>query len=178
TLTQTFYQHNMYSRLDYRMLNSLRFFGSWNYGYSRTRGTLGQPDSAWGQLSSCGANNCNGSGTDPSSLRSDNGTVNPLSVYAFGGDWTPNSKTVISSRFGYFFYNNETRGTPTGVRYFYDNSVAKSDPTKTPDPCTKDLTGACLPSTVVNSSGFSNIPSTYATFFDAFKRKSTNTDVS
>jgi len=35
-----------------------------------------------------------------------------------------------------------------------------------------------LPSTVVNSSGFSNIPSTYATFFDAFKRKSVNTEVS
>jgi hypothetical protein len=200
TLTQTFVQHNMYNRLDYRLLNSVRLFGSWNYAYSRTQGTLGQPDSAVGQLSGCGTLNCNGSGTDPSSLRSDNGTVNPLSVYAFGGDWTPTSKLLVSSRFGYFFNNNETRGTPTGVRYLYDNALVTSNgncvggvtspcvPVRTPptpqnplpaNPCTADLSGVCFPGTApFNGSGFFNIPSTYATYFDAFKRKSLNTDVS
>jgi len=178
TLTQTFYQHNWYTRLDYRVANSLRLYGSWNYAYSRTKGTLGKPLSAYGQLAPCGstaagvAQNCNGSSTDPASLRPDNGSVNPLSVYSFGGDWTPTSKLLASVRYGYFFYNNETRGTPTGGRYVYDNSVVGGAS------CTKDVTGACIPAAAINSAGFSNIPSTYATFFDAFKRKSWNADVS
>jgi outer membrane receptor protein involved in Fe transport len=162
-LSRTFLQHNMFNRLDFRAFDSLRVFGDWNYAYSRTQGQLGSPDSAYGQLNT-------GASTDPSTFRSDNGTVNPLSVYSFGGDWTPTSKLLISGRYGYFFSNNETRGTPTGTQYNYDTTVNASS---------TDLTGAPFPSTTpFNTVGFANIPSNFATFFDAFKRKSFNVDAS
>jgi hypothetical protein len=188
TLTDNFDQHNAYNRLDYRVANSLRLFGSWNYAFSRTQGQLGVADSAYGQVNS-------GASTDPNTLRGDRGTVNPLSVYAFGGDWTPTSKLLVSSRFGYFFSNNESRGTATGIRDVYDSAVVASngtyaDPsTKTLDPnnvksnpCTRDITNTkCIgdidPS-AINVNGFSNIPTTFSTHFDALKRKSVNTDVS
>jgi len=162
TLTNNYVQHNMYNRLDYRALNSVRLFGSWNYGYSRTSGQLVAPDSAYGQTNTQAT-------TDPTTLRADNGVVQPLSLYSFGGDWTPNSKMVVQSRFGYFFYNTESRGTPSGIRYLYDTTVNAS---------TKDINGNPLPASVFNTAGFANIPSNFATQFDAFKRKSTNTDVS
>src|SRR5207248_11041207 len=139
--------------------SSLNLFGSWNYGYSRTQGTLGNPDSAYGQLNA-------GASTDPSSLRPDAGSVNPLSVYVFGGDWTPTSKLVVSARYGYFFNNNETRGRPTGIQYSYNGNTVNSS--------TKDVFGNAFPSSSFNSGGFSNIPSTFTTFFDAYKRKSFN----
>jgi len=162
TLTDNFVQHNMYNRLDYRVLNSLRLFGSWNYAYSRTSGQLVAPDSAIGQVNTQAS-------TDPSTLRADNGVVSPLSIYSFGGDWTPTSKLVVQSRYGYFFYNNESRGTPTGIRYLYDTTVNASS---------KDINGNPFPASVFNTGGFANIPSNFATEFDAFKRKSSNTDVS
>jgi hypothetical protein len=162
TLKDTFTQHNLYSRLDYRMFNSLNLFGSWNYGYSRTEGALGVPDSAYGQTNA-------GASTNVNTLNPKLGTVNPLSLYAFGGDWTPTSKLVISSRFGYFFYNNETRGTPQGIRYVYDATVNSSS---------VDLNGNPFPSSAFNTNGFATMPSNFSTLFDAYKRKSVNSDVS
>ena len=111
TLTQTSTQHNAYNRLDYGVTSNLRLFGSWNYGYSRTTGTLG------GQDSNIVGQRNTGSSTDPNTLRSDAGSVNPLSVLSFGGDWTPTAKLVVSARYGYFFNNNEQRGTPQGLRF-------------------------------------------------------------
>jgi outer membrane receptor protein involved in Fe transport len=163
-LSSTFLQHNMFNRLDFRAVNSLRLFGEWNYAYSRTQGQLGSPDSAIGQLNT-------GASTDPSTFRSDNGTVNPLSVYSFGGDWTPTSKLLISGRYGYFFSNNESRGKPVGTRYIYDTTVNAGS---------KDLTvnQGPFPASSFNTAGFANIPNNVATAFDAFKRKSFNVDAS
>jgi hypothetical protein len=162
TLSNTYTQHNMYNRLDYRLINSVRLFGSWNYGYSRTAGQLVAPDSAYGQVNTSAS-------TDPNTLRSDAGFVNPQSIYSVGGDWTPTSKLVVQSRYGYFFYNNESRGTPTGIRYIYDTTVNASS---------KDVNGNPFPASSFNTGGFATIPSNFSTRFDAFKRKSTNTDVS
>jgi Carboxypeptidase regulatory-like domain/TonB dependent receptor len=162
-LSSTFLQHNMFNRLDFRAFDSLRLFGDWNYAYSRTQGQLGSPDSAYGQLNT-------GASTDPGTFRSDNGTVNPLSVYSFGGDWTPTSKLLISGRYGYFFSNNESRGKPVGTRYIYDATVKATS---------QDLSGATFPAnTPFNTAGFANIPNNVATAFDAFKRKSFNVDAS
>jgi hypothetical protein len=152
----------MYNRLDYGVTNSLRLFGSWNYGYSRTTGQLGAPDSAYGQRNT-------GASTDPNTLRSDNGSVNPLSVYAFGGDWTPTAKLVVSARYGYFFNNNEQRGIPVGTRYVYQTTVNASS---------RDLAGNAFPSSSFNTAGYANIPSNLAYAFDAYKRKSFNADAS
>ena len=79
-------------------------------------GQLGAPDSAIGQVNT-------GATVDPTTLRPDFGTVNPLSIYSFGGDWTPSSALLVNARYGYFFSNNSTRGTPTGIRYVYDRDL-------------------------------------------------------
>jgi hypothetical protein len=162
TLTQTRTDHNAYNRLDYGVFNSLRLFGSWNDGYFRTTGALGGQDSPAGQVNT-------GRTTDPNTLRADSGSVNPIAVYAFGGDWTPNAKLVVSARYGYFFNNTEARGTPIGLRYSY---------TSTANASTLDLAGGTVPAAFQNTMGFANIPSNLATTFDAYKRKSTNADVS
>ena len=161
-LSQSYVQHNMYNRLDFRAFNSLRLFGSWNYAYSRLQGQLGSEDSAFGQPNP-------GATSDPNKFRPDNGTVSPLAVYDFGGDWTPTSKLVISARYGYFFLNNESRGIPSGSRYIYDATVNATS---------KDLAGNPFPASAFNINGFSNIPNNFSTHFDAFKRKSFNVDAS
>ncbi|MCU1284034.1 MAG: TonB-dependent receptor, plug [Acidobacteriales bacterium] len=168
-LSQNTIQHNLYSRLDYRMSDRLRLFAGWNYGYSRVKGSLGSPDSAYGQRNA-------GSGVDPNTIRPDAGTVNPLSVYTFGGDWTPTSKLVVSSRIGYFFSNSEQRGTPVGVQYSYNGTAVNAS--------SVDAGGNPVPNSTVNgvpvyqSGAFTNIPSTFKSFFDAYKRRTYNADAS
>ncbi|MCU1259564.1 MAG: TonB-dependent receptor, plug [Bryobacterales bacterium] len=162
TLTSSYTQHNAYNRLDYGALSTLRLFGSWNYAYSRTTGQLGQPDSAYGQVNA-------GATTDPNTLRADAGSVNPSSVYTFGGDWTPTSRLVVSVRYGYFFNNNEQRGTPVGTRFVYQSTV---------NAASKDLAGNAFPASSFNQTSFANIPTNLATAYDAYKRNGLNADVS
>ncbi len=162
TLTQTYTQHNAYNRLDYGMSDQVRLFGAWNYGYSRRTGQLGGQDSVIGQRNT-------GATTDPNTFRSDSGSVNPLSLYTFGGDWTPSARMVISGRYGYFFTNNAQRGIPEGTRYVYQTTVNASS---------IDLAGQAFPASSFNTSGFANIPSNLAFVYDAFKRKSFNGDFS
>jgi outer membrane receptor protein involved in Fe transport len=162
TLTQSYVQHNAYNRLDYGPFNTVRLFAAWNYAYSRTTGTLGVPDSAAGQTNT-------GATTDPNTLRADAGSVNPLSVYSFGGDWTPTSRLVVSARYGYFFSNNEQRGTPVGTRDVYEATVNASS---------KDLAGNAFPASSFNTNGFFNIPDNLATSYDAYKRHGLNVDAS
>jgi outer membrane receptor protein involved in Fe transport len=162
TLTQTTTTQNAYNRLDYGVTNSLRVFGSWNYGYFRTTGSLGGQDSPAGQVNT-------GRTTDPNTLRADAGSVNPLSIYTFGGDWTPTAKLVVSARYGYFFNNTEQRGTPVGTRYSYGSTANAT---------TLGLDGSQIPAAFQNTSGFANIPSNLATAYDSYKRKSVNADVS
>jgi outer membrane receptor protein involved in Fe transport len=161
-LTYNYTQHNLYNRFNYRVLDSLRLFGAWNYAYSRNTGTLGAPDSAWGQRNT-------GATTDPNTLRSDAGSVNPLSVFSAGGDWTPTARLVVGVRYGYFFQNNEQRGTPIGTRYVYQSTVNSSS---------KDLAGNPFPASSFNTAGFANIPNNLATSYDDYKRKSIGTDLS
>jgi hypothetical protein len=163
-LTRTTTTHNAYNRLDYGVTNSLRLFGSWNYGYWRQTGTLSGADAV------PGSNYVNTSRTtDPSTLRADAGSVNPLAIWTFGGDWTPTPKLVVSARYGYYFNNTEQRGTPSGTRYLYNNTVNASS---------VDLAGQAFPSSSFNNSGFANIPSNLATAYDAYKRKGLNVDTS
>jgi outer membrane receptor protein involved in Fe transport len=162
TLTQTRTDQNAYNRVDYGVTNSLRVFGSWNYGYFRQTGTLGGQDSPAGQVNT-------GRTTDPNTLRADAGSVNPLSILTFGGDWTPTAKLVVSARYGYYFNNTEQRGTPVGVRYSYASTANAT---------TLGLDGSVVPAAYQNTSGFANIPSNLATAFDSYKRKSFNGDAS
>jgi hypothetical protein len=162
TLTQSSISHNAFNRLDYRLMDKITMFASWNYGYFRSTGILGQPDSTTGALNA-------GASTDPNTLRSDTGNVNPNSLFTFGGEWTPTSKLDVTVRYGRFFNNNEQRGTPVGTRYVYQTSVNASS---------SDLGGAAFPSTAFNSAGFANIPTNLATVYDAYKRNSFTVDAS
>jgi outer membrane receptor protein involved in Fe transport len=155
-------QHNAYNRLDYGLSNRLRLYAAWNYSYWRQTGTLGGQDSAFGQRNT-------GSSTDPNTFRADAGSVNPLSTLSYGGDWTPTSKLVVSARYGYFFSNTGQRGVPIGNRYLYQATVNASS---------KDLAGQPFPTSSFNTTGYANIPSNFATIFDAYKRKSVNADAS
>ncbi len=162
-LSQNVTTHNAYNRLDYRLSDRLRLAGSWNYAYSRAIGQLAFPDSAYGQVNT-------GATTDPGTLRPDNGYVRPLSLYGFNGDWTPTSKLLVSARYGYFFSNTSTRGTPVGIRYIYERTLNANS---------RDVNNNPFPSNaLLNNTGFSNIPNNFTTIFDVFKRKSFNTDVS
>ncbi len=160
TLSLANLQHNAFNRLDYRLRNSINLFASWNYGYFRTTGLLSGADSTIGQLNAS-------SGTDPNTLRSDTGSVQPNALWSFGGDWTPTSKATITVRYGRFFNNVEQRGTPVGTRYVYQASVNANS---------KDLAGNPFPSSSFNSAGFGNIPSNLATVYDAYKRNSFTVD--
>ena len=160
---QTFLQHNAYNRLDFRASDNLRFNGSWNYAYTRVSGALPAPDSATGQVNS-------GATIDPTTLRSDQGVVSPQSIFSAGGDWKPTSQLLVAGHFGYFFKNFATRGTPSGIRYVYDNAL---------NAASRDLDGNPFPSNApLNSAGYSNMPSNVTTLYDVYKRKTVNIDLS
>ena len=162
-MTQNFTQHNAFNRLDYRVSDKLRLFGSWNYAYSRLSGALPAPDSAIGQVNT-------GATTDPTTLRPDAGAVNPFALYSFSGDWVPSSKILVNARYGYFFTNFSSRGVPTLTRYVYDTNL---------NAATRDINNNPFPANApFNPTGFSNVPANFRTYYDAFKRKTFNTDLS
>src|SRR5580700_2661249 len=104
---------NLLNRLDYQPFAKLHLYAGWQYGYSRITGQLpATPDSVTGQVNPA-------AGTNPANYRPDTGSVNPSNIFNFGGDWTPNSRTVVGVRYGYFYYNTEDRGLPSGIRDVY-----------------------------------------------------------
>jgi hypothetical protein len=163
-MSQTSNQHNATNKLDLAVNDKLRLNSFWNYGYARVTGALPSPDSAMGQINS-------GATVDPNTFRSDQGVVTPLSLFNTGGDWTPTSKLLVTGRFGYFYSNFATRGTPSGIRYDYQTPGLSA--------ATRDVNNNPFPSNApFNTTGFSNIPSNFGTQYDIFKRQSFNGDLS
>jgi len=182
TFTTRYTQQNALNRLDYQPYSKLHLYGSWQYGYSRATGQLPlTPDSSTGQRNTS-------AGVDPATIRGDTGNVYPSSIFNFGGDWTPNSRVVVSARYGYFFYNTEDRGKPSGTRYSYVNDLIQETPgcaAVTPPTCSVGLDGKPIVPAgssplagFVHPATFSNISSNFQTIFDAFKRKAFSTDLS
>src|SRR6266478_2246045 len=191
SFTRSYTAHNMLNRLDYQPFSKLHLNAAWQYGYSRIKGALPTyPDSASGQANPIATQ-------DPTTFRPDTGTVLPSNIFNFGGDWTPNSRTVISAKYGYFYYNTEDRGLPHGVRYVYQNVLTQSAPppagcvntdgTPCKDPGTKSpVTGEFLipanaPASTVafaHQSGFASMTNNQATEWDIYSRKSFATDAS
>jgi hypothetical protein len=163
SFTQTQNTQNFMNRLDYSPFNSLHLFGAWQSAYNRTKGiNLPTPDSAFGQVNTS-------AGTDPNTLRADTGSVNPLTILNFGGDWTATSRMVVTARYGSFYQNSEDRGKPTGTRYSWQD-----DSTCTPT----NAFGCSLPTASQHTAGFANIPSNAQQLFDIFSRRQANADVS
>jgi len=156
--TQSIVTHNLMNRLDYRLSNSVRLFGSWQGGYARMKGNQAalSADSVIGQVNTS-------AGTDPTTLRSDTGSTNPTTILNFGADINVGSKLVITPRYGYFYTDQQDRGKTTGTRYVWQ----------------VDSTGiAGAPASDKHTAGFANIPSNFQGLFDVFSRRQFTTDVS
>jgi hypothetical protein len=92
---------------------------------------------------------------------------------------TISPSVVATTRFGYFYYNNEDRGIPTGIRYIYrDTNYSYSTANAPALATTQALNGTPLPSQFVNATGYSNIGANAQTAFDIWKRFSFNQDLS
>lgn len=170
---RTFYRtadtHFGLARLDYSPLSKLRVFGSWQYSYNRTVGSLPNPDSLIvpnPDKSIAGQVNASAS-TDPTTIRADTGTVNPLSLYTFGADYTLTSKTLITARYGYFYQDTHDIGKPVGTRYLFQSTSAPGS-----------FTGTPVPTAYTQSLGYSNLGPNQQILYDALTRKQFNIDVS
>jgi hypothetical protein len=181
TLYRSSTTQNMLNRLDYQPFSKVHLFAGWQYGYNRTTGQFpALPDSVSGQRNSVSA------GTDPATYRPDRGTVNPSNVFNFGGDWTPNSHTVVTARYGYFYYNTSDRGVPVGLRYIYQSSLSGAYQTAT---FSKDIQGNALIPTSSSpgsafavsggaNTGFATIAPNQQVVYDIYSRKAFSTDLS
>jgi hypothetical protein len=171
--------HNALSRADYRLTDSVRLFGAWQYGYTRNRGINmpATPDSVTGQVN-------NAAGTDPASFRTETGFTQPLNVLNFGGDWTVTPKFVVQARYGYFYQDTQDRGRPQGTRDVWQKDSVCNLAT---DPgswaCTGNFTntpgsGAPVAAGLQHSVGFTNMSSNQQSLFDIYSRKAFTTDAS
>jgi hypothetical protein len=174
TFTRSNTVQNMLNRLDYQPFSKLHLFASWQYGYSRIRGQLAaEPDSVTGQANPIAKN-------DPASYRPDAGSVNPSNIFDFGGDWSINSHTVATARYGDFYYDSQDRGLPAGVRYIYQNALTGGTTTSpifaAPTPIVSASDPSCA--TFCGQTGSQNISANLTTLHDIFSRKSFSTDLS
>jgi hypothetical protein len=177
SFTRTNTAQNLLTRLDYQPFSKLHLFASWQYGYSRIRGQLPpEPDSVTGQANPI-------AGTDPTIYRPDAGSVNPSNIFNFGGDFTINSHTVVTARYGDFYYDSQDRGLPVGIRYVYQNTLSPTTtsaifgcPKCTPIVASPVLLGA--PATIQGQTGTQNLSANLTTLHDIFTRKAFSTDLS
>jgi hypothetical protein len=171
----TFYRsdtiHNMLNRLDFQPFQKLHLFGSWQYGYHRIVGQLPTlPDSTNGQANPI-------AGQDPASFRSDTGSVNPSNIFNFGGDLTINARTILAVRYGYFYYNSEDRGLPSGIRDIYQTDLTV-DVTKSPIDGAVLAPAGSAAAAFAHPGGFANISANLTNLHDIFSRKAFSSDLS
>lgn len=163
------------ARLDYRLTDKIRVFGSWTYSYERLQGsTLPQADSAYGQYNQNAGNN-------PDIYNYGLAYRYPNAVYNFGGDVTLTPNLVATTRYGLFRYDNTgmSTGTPVGIRYLYADTNYPYSATNAPAPATlKALNGTSLPSQFVNATGWSNIGANTASIRDLWSNYNFNQDLS
>lgn len=164
--------HNMLNRLDFQPFSKLHLFGSWQYGYHRIVGQLPTlPDSNNGQANPI-------AGQDPASFRSDTGSVNPSNIFNFGGDLTINPRTILAVRYGYFYYNSEDRGLPSGVRDIYQTDLSVGVTTSPIDGSVLVPTSGSPGASFAHPGGFANISANLTSLHDIFWRKSFASDIS
>jgi hypothetical protein len=173
TFTRSNTVQNMLNRLDFQPFSKLHLFAGWQYGYSRIRGQLpAEPDSVTGQANPI-------AGVDPSSYRPDAGSVNPSNIFNFGGDWTVNPHTVVTARYGDFYYDSQDRGLPTGIRYAYQSDL-KLGTTTSPIFTAPTLLAPAnsTDASFAGQTGTQNISANLTTLHDIFSRKAFSTDLS
>ena len=113
TFNDNSYTYYTFARVDFLATQKIRLYGSWQYNYNRLTGSsLPQADDIHGQLNSA-------AGTNPDNFNGGIGSVNPQVIYNVGADITLTPTVVATTRFGYFYYNTESRGLPVGIQYTY-----------------------------------------------------------
>jgi hypothetical protein len=171
TFNDNNYTYYSFARADVRATERIRLYGSWQYNYNRQTGnSLPQADDIHGQFNSASTSN-------PDNFNGGIGSVNPQVIYNTGADISITPTLVATTRYGYFYYNTESRGVPTGIRYVYTDT---NYPYSTGIPglaTTKALNGTALPSQFVQSAGYANIGANSQTAFDIWKRYSFNQDL-
>ena len=160
------------ARVDFLATQKIRLFGSWSYAYAKGTGTsLPNQDDLFGQVNTTAGNN-------PDIYNGGIGYVQPNVVYNTGADITINPNLVATTRFGYFYQDNQARGTPVGLMYWYRDTNYPYSTAQAPAPATlKALDGTSLPSQYVNATNWSNIGNNNATVYDKWKRYSFNQDL-
>ncbi len=166
------YTYYSLARADLRVTDKIRLYGSWQYNYNRGTGTsLPQADDIHNQFNSAASSN-------PDNYNGGIGSVNPQVLYSTGADITLTPSLVATTRFGYFYYNTESRGIPTGLRYSYqDTNYAYSTGDAPALATTTALNGSLLPSQFVNSTGYANIGANSQTAFDIWQRYNFSQDL-
>src|ERR1017187_1792143 len=166
------YTYYSYARLDFRATEKIRLYGSWAYDYGRGTGTsLPGADEVHNQYNSS-------STTNPDNFNGGIGSVSPQVLYNVGADVTITPSLIATTRFGYFYYNTESRGVPTGIQYTYRNTNYSYSTGNAPALAgTQALNGTTLPSQFVNATGYSNIGANSQTAFDIWKRYSFSQDL-
>jgi hypothetical protein len=166
------YTYYSFARVDFRATEKIRLYGSWNYAYNRVTGSsLPNPDDIHGQYNSSSTSN-------PDNFNGGIGNVNPQVIYNVGADVTITPSLIATTRFGYFYYDTQSRGIPTGIRYIYRNTNYSYSLTNAPALATlKALDGTPIPSQFVNATGYSNIGANTSTAFDQWKKYSFSQDL-
>jgi hypothetical protein len=172
TFNDDSYTYYSFGRADLRATEKIRLYGTWQYNYNRQTGSsLPQADDIHGQYNANSANN-------PDIYNGGIGSVNPMSLYGTGADISITPSLVATTRFGYFYYNTESRGLPTGIRYSYQDTNYSYSTANIPSLSNfKALNGTPLPSQYVNPGGYANIGANSQTAFDIWKRYSFNQDL-
>ncbi|MBZ5585952.1 MAG: TonB-dependent receptor, partial [Acidobacteriia bacterium] len=172
---RTFYQtQNTYysmARLDFLATQKIRLYGSWTYQAFRGVGT------SWpGQEDVNGLYNSS-STTNPDNWNGGIGSVQPNVIYNMGADITLTPSLILTSRYGYFYQDNQSRGLPSGIRYIYTNTNYNYSPGIAGLPTTTALNGQTLPSEYQHALSWSNIGANAATVFDKWQRFSFSQDM-
>ncbi|WP_175528883.1 TonB-dependent receptor [Granulicella pectinivorans] len=114
--TQDTQQYYSLIRLDGKVTDKIRVFGAFLYQYYRISGsTLPNPDSINGLFNSSSTSN-------PFNFNHGLGSVQPNSTFTAGADITITPSLVATTRYGYFYNNLHTVGTPAGIRYLFSAS--------------------------------------------------------
>ena len=166
------YTYYSFARVDFRATEKIRLYGSWNYGYSRATGnSLPTADEVHGQYNSNSTSN-------PDNYNGGIGNVYPQVIYNVGADVTITHSLIATTRFGYFYYDTQSRGVPTGIRYIYRNTNYSYSTGNAPALAgLQALNGTTLPAAYVNATGYSNIGANASTAFDQWKKYSFSQDL-
>lgn len=133
--TQDSQQYFTQTRLDYRLTDRFRFFGSMLYQYYRISGSsLPNQDDIRGLVNSTSTSN-------PDNYNHGIGNVQPNVLYTVGADMSLTNSLVATTRYGYFYQNYHDRGLPTGVRHLFSSSgvdIAPLNPAQNPTNTSSD----------------------------------------